>query len=104
VAAGTVGGLLGSVAGISIGLLAGRFINEINRFLEALFALAAKVFHGQPIEILNSGYYLDKIPIVIEWKTVALIGLFTVLASAFASWIPARQAAQTHPTEILRKF
>jgi lipoprotein-releasing system permease protein len=54
--------------------------------------------------ILESGYYLETIPIIINAGIVFLIGLFTILASVFASWIPARRAGKLKPIEILRKY
>jgi lipoprotein-releasing system permease protein len=62
------------------------------------------LFHGEPVRILDSGYYLETIPIVIDFQAVALIGVFTVLSSVLASWLPARRAGRTRPIEILRKY
>jgi lipoprotein-releasing system permease protein len=104
VAGGFLTGLTGTIVGLAVGLLAGRFINEIITGLEAVSSAIAAVFHSEPIRILNSGYYLERVPIVIDWKEVAAIGIFTVLASILASYFPARKACKIKPVEILRKY
>ena len=93
-------GLIGAVIGISLGLLIGNFINQLIRGLEAVLGF----FSHEEVNILDPSYYLETIPIIIDWNTVFLIGFFTVLCSVVASWIPARRAGKIKPIEILRKY
>jgi lipoprotein-releasing system permease protein len=97
-------GALGSIAGLSAGLLIGVSINSIIHSLEGLLSFVSGLFHGGSVKILDSGFYLETIPIIIDWKAVCFIGVFTVLSSALASWIPVRRAGKTKPVETLRKY
>ncbi|AEF80079.1 ABC transporter permease [Leadbettera azotonutricia] len=97
-------GLAGSVIGIAAGLLIGASVNELVRGLESFLSFFSRFINGEPVKILDSGYYLEKIPIIIDRASVFLIGLFTVLSSVLASWIPARRAGKLKPIEIMRKY
>ncbi|MDR2536196.1 MAG: ABC transporter permease, partial [Treponema sp.] len=79
-------GLTGAAGGLSLGLVIGNFINPLIHGLEALFGFFSHLFHGGDVKILDPGYYLETIPIVIDWTTVFFIGFFTVLCSVIASW------------------
>jgi lipoprotein-releasing system permease protein len=104
VCGGLLTGIVGSIAGVSLGLLLGRYINEIIKALESVLAFTASIVNGDPIRILNSGYYLESIPVIIDWKSIILIWGITIVSSALASYFPARKAAKAHPVEILRKY
>jgi lipoprotein-releasing system permease protein len=41
---------------------------------------------------------------MVDKAAVFLIGVFTILSSVLASWIPARRAGKLKPVEILRKY
>ncbi|MDR1420807.1 MAG: ABC transporter permease [Treponema sp.] len=97
-------GLTGSVLGIGAGLLLGRFINPVIRGLEKILSFFSGLFHGENVKILDPGYYLETIPVIIDWKMVFLIGLFTILCSVTASGLPARCAGKLSPLELLRKY
>jgi len=96
-------GLIGSVIGICAGLLIGVNINGILYGLEIVLSLFTAIFNGEPVRILNSGYYLETIPIIINVPVVIIIGISTVFCSVLASWIPANRAGKLKPIEILRK-
>jgi lipoprotein-releasing system permease protein len=97
-------GLAGSILGISAGLLIGLNVNFLIRSLETFLSFLTGLFHGGPVKILDSGYYLETIPVIVDKAAVLLIGVFTVLSSVLASWIPARRAGKLKPVEILRKY
>ena len=97
-------GLAGSVFGIAAGLLIGSSVNGLIRFLEIVLSFISGLFNAGPVTILESGYYLETIPIIINANAIFLIGFFTVLASVIASWIPARRAGKLKPIVILRKY
>ncbi|MDR0562251.1 MAG: ABC transporter permease [Spirochaetaceae bacterium] len=97
-------GLTGAIVGIGVGLLIGKSINPLIHGLEAVLGFFSRLFNGGEVKILDPGFYLETIPIVIDWTTVFFIGFFTVLCSVIASWIPARQAGKVKPIEILRKY
>jgi lipoprotein-releasing system permease protein len=96
-------GLFGSIFGISLGLLIGININILIRSLEKSLSFFSYIFNGTEIRILDPGFYLETIPIIIDWNTVFLIGFFAILCSVLASWIPARKAGKLKPMELLRK-
>jgi len=100
---GFLTGFTGAVAGISIGLLIGVNINSLIRGLEKVLSFFSGLFHGGEVKILDPGFYLETIPIIIDWNAVLLIGIFAVLCSVLASWIPARRAGKLKPMELLRK-
>jgi lipoprotein-releasing system permease protein len=97
-------GLTGGVIGILLGLLIGKNINTLIRSLESLLTFFSGLFNGGEVKILDPGFYLETIPIIIDWSTVLLIGCFTVLCSVIASWLPARRAGKLKPMELLRKY
>jgi lipoprotein-releasing system permease protein len=95
--------LTGAVIGISVGLLIGVNINSLIRGLEKGLSFFSNLFHGGEVKILDPGFYLETIPIIIDWAAVFLIGIFAILCSILASWIPALRAGKLKPMELLRK-
>jgi lipoprotein-releasing system permease protein len=96
-------GLHGAAAGISLGLFIGNFINPLIRGLEKSLSLIAALWGGE-VKILDPDYYLETIPIIINWNMIMVIGLFTLLCSCAASWLPARRAGKLKPLDILRRI
>jgi lipoprotein-releasing system permease protein len=96
-------GLTGAIIGISIGLLIGVNINSLIRSLEKGLTFLSNLFHGGEVKILDPGFYLETIPIIIDWIAVLLIGIFAIFCSILASWIPAKRAGKLKPMELLRK-
>ncbi|MDR1143097.1 MAG: FtsX-like permease family protein, partial [Spirochaetaceae bacterium] len=86
-------GLAGAAGGTALGLCIGSFINPIIRGLEKALTFAASPWGGE-VKILDPDYYLERIPVIIDWKTVLLIGLFTLICSCLASWFPAGRAGR----------
>jgi lipoprotein-releasing system permease protein len=101
---GLLTGLCGAVLGIGAGLLVGININFLIHGLEKGLSFFSALFRGGEVKILDPGYYLENIPVIVDWPAVFLIGFFTVLCSVFASWIPAFRAGRLRPQEILRKY
>jgi len=96
-------GFAGSIIGISLGLLIGVNINFLVRSLETVLSFISGLFNGEEVKILDPGFYLETIPIIIDWSAVLVIWLFTILCSVIASWIPAFKAGKLKPMELLRK-
>jgi lipoprotein-releasing system permease protein len=97
-------GLAGSFFGIAAGLAIGCSVNILVRALERVLSFFSGIFHGGPVLILDSGYYLETIPITVNWKAVFIIAILTIISSVLASWLPARRAGKLKPIEILRKY
>lgn len=110
IAGAFMAGFSGTVIGLSAGLLVAVNINEIIATAEWLFNTASSFiarlagFQWNNVDFLDPGYYLETIPIIIDWPMILAIGLGTVVCSVLAAWAPARQAAKLSPLEILRKF
>ncbi|MCL2214995.1 MAG: ABC transporter permease [Treponema sp.] len=96
-------GFAGAVIGISLGLLMSVNINLLIHSLEKFLSFFSLLFNGVEVKILDPGFYLETIPVIIDWGAVLLIGLFTVLCSVLASWIPAHKAGKLKPMDLLRK-
>jgi lipoprotein-releasing system permease protein len=101
---GFLTGLSGAVLGISLGLLLGININPLIHGLEGALSFVSGLFRGGEVKILDPGYYLETIPVIVDWTAVILIGFFTVLCSVTASWIPAHRAGRLKPLELFRKY
>ena len=100
---GFLTGLFGSIIGLTLGLLLGININSVLRSLEKILSFFSSLFNGNEIKILDPGFYLETIPIIINWTDVLFIGLFAVICSVISSWIPASRAGKLKPMELLRK-
>jgi lipoprotein-releasing system permease protein len=86
-------GMVGTGAGIVLGLLFVRYINEI--------AGLVQVITGQEVfdpEI----YYFSQIPTIVSPMMVVLVGLGAISIAVLASVLPALRAARLHPVEALR--
>jgi len=97
-------GVIGSVLGIAAGLVLGSSVNTLIRALEAILSFFSGLFHAGPVTILDASFYLETIPIIVNWQVIAFIFFFTVLSSVLASWFPARRAGKLKPIEVLRKY
>lgn len=109
---GFIIGLFGVLFGMIFGLALAVNINEAIHFLELLINYIQRFFWSifpflevnfNSINILNSTYYLEKIPIKIPLVETFLIGFLTLTLCTFASVIPARRAGKIKPLEIFRK-
>jgi len=96
-------GLLGTCIGLTIGLLMGININFLIRSLEKTLSFFSGLLRGGEIRILDPGFYLETIPIIIDWNSVFMIALFAIICSVLSSLIPAHKAGKLKPMELLRK-
>jgi lipoprotein-releasing system permease protein len=86
-------GMLGTGAGIGLGLLLATHINEIADFVEYL--TGREVFDP-------TIYYFSEIPTLISPWMVASVAIGAVTIAVLASVLPALRAARLHPVEALR--
>lgn len=86
-------GLVGSAAGVAIGLLFVRYINEIEDGLSWL--TGRKVFDEKI-------YYFYKIPTDVSAWMVFWVAFGAVAIAVLASVLPARRASRLHPVRALR--
>jgi lipoprotein-releasing system permease protein len=86
-------GLVGSGAGMALGLL---FVHYINEIADGLGWLTGRPVFDPEI------YYFYKIPAIVDAWTVAWIVFGAVAIAVLASILPAFRAARLHPVEALR--
>ena len=85
--------MVGSGAGLALGLIFVRYINEIAAGLE--WATGRPIFDP-------TVYYFREIPTIIDIQTIVGVVFGAVLIAVMASVLPARRAARLHPVEALR--
>ena len=110
---GFIIGILGTAAGITAGLFAAVNINEIIHGIQYFLNVSEYViqlilspftkmtFHR--IVLVNSAYYLDRIPVLIDFRSIFIISTGSVLLSTLASVIPAYRAGKIRPLEVIRR-
>ncbi len=86
-------GIVGSMAGVFIGLLFVRYINQIEDALS--WITGRKVFD-------ENIYYFDRIPTSVNPWMLASVAFGAISIAVLASILPARRAAQLHPVRALR--
>jgi lipoprotein-releasing system permease protein len=86
-------GVVGSGAGLVIGLL---FVANINHIADALARVTGHEVFDPTI------YYFQEIPTIVEPFTLGWIVAGAMLIAVVASIVPARRAARLHPVEALR--
>ena len=86
-------GLVGSGAGVVLGLTVVHYIDQIEEGISWL--LGHKVFD-------ETIYYFHKVPTEVNPVTVVWVAFGAVLIAVLASILPARRAAALHPVQALR--
>ena len=86
-------GVVGSAAGVGIGLLFVRYINEIEDALS--WVTGRKVFDEKI-------YYFPEIPTQVSTMMVVWVALGAIGIAVLASVLPARRASRLHPVRALR--
>ncbi|MCG3137913.1 MAG: hypothetical protein HJJLKODD_01768 [Phycisphaerae bacterium] len=88
-------GTVGAVFGLSVGALFVRYINEFQDFIATQIHPGLRVWSPET-------YSFDKIPSVVRWEDVLIIGAVAVLASVIGSLLPAMKAAKVWPVDAIR--
>ncbi len=91
--AGMMIGVVGTVLGFALGLIAAYNIESIRKGLEALL--------GQELLVGNI-YFLSSLPTKVDMSEVMTILLFSLLLSLLSTLYPSRKAAAQEPAEALR--
>jgi lipoprotein-releasing system permease protein len=91
--AGASIGALGTLAGVTLGVLFSIYIGPIQSFVE--WATGAQVF-------ASDVYYLSRLPAKVDWVEVAVISAFSLGMACFWSLLPAWRASKIDPVEALR--
>jgi lipoprotein-releasing system permease protein len=91
--AGAAVGVLGTLAGLLVGVLFCTYIEQIQRFVE--WVTGADVFNADI-------YFLAHIPAKIDWSEVGVIAVLALAMSFLATLPPAWRASRLDPVEALR--
>jgi lipoprotein-releasing system permease protein len=86
-------GVVGSTAGVIIGLIFVRYINQIE---DALSWMTGRKVFDEKI------YYFYEIPTSVNPLMVASVAFGAITIAVLASILPARRAARLHPVRALR--
>ena len=108
-------GVIGSSIGMFIGIFLALHINVIISLIEKIINIflymgyyLVNIFKQEdfaisPFSIIGSGYYLDEIPVVLDFQELVLVFCISLLLSILASFLPAYKAASIRPIEIIQK-
>lgn len=86
-------GVVGTIAGVGLGLAFAANIESIRQFLQGL--TGTNLFAAEI-------YFLSKLPAVVEWREVTLVSCMALGLSFLATIYPAWRAARLDPVEALR--
>lgn len=89
---GLMAGLLGSVSGVVVGVLAAFNLTPIIRGIETLTG-----YHFLSGDI----YFIDFLPSEVHWLDVGIVLITSLVLSLIASWYPARRASRIDPARVL---
>ena len=107
-------GIIGTFAGIAIGLFLGininpvisiieYFINSIIFLINILITPFSNDIAVRDVKILNPSYYLEKIPVIIDFAKLTIFCSFAIFLSFLAGFIPGIKASKRKPVEIIAK-
>ncbi|MGP1438628.1 MAG: FtsX-like permease family protein [Treponema sp.] len=109
--AGLITSLLGLIIGMPIGILISLHVNSILSVLEkginyfyyyASFILGDLDVYSE-VHLLDPSYYLETIPVSINFYELYFISIITLLLSVIVSLIPSIRAGREKPLVIMRK-
>ncbi len=111
---GFLSGFVGTVCGTFLGLLIAVNINEVIQGIEVVInifiSFGSKMLepvigpqHMDYIYLLNPEFYLEKIPIRLEFRYMMIIGFTALFLSVCFAYLPARMAGRIKPLEVIRK-
>ncbi|MGS2721507.1 lipoprotein-releasing ABC transporter permease subunit [Paraglaciecola aestuariivivens] len=89
---GTFNGLIGTLIGVSLGVIMALNLADIAYFFESL--LNVKFLSGDV-------YFIDFLPSQLNWHEVYITGLIAICLSVLATLYPAVKAARVNPAQVL---
>jgi lipoprotein-releasing system permease protein len=90
---GSAVGLLGTFAGVALGILIALNVRSVSAFIENLLGF----------QILPSGvYFISYLPSDLHWQDVTFIAVVSSVLALLATIYPSWRASKTRPAEALR--
>ncbi len=105
-AVGLVGTLLGVAAGLAISVSVNEIIAGVEGLMNFLVRWGRVLFllpRGGGVTLLDPRFYLERIPVEIDFLEVTAAAGFSLLLSLLASYLPSRGAGRVRPLEVLRR-
>lgn len=101
---GAATGTLGCIAGSAVGIFISFYINQILSGIQAAINFVSRLLApaSHPVTLLNPDYYLEHIPISIDWNYIILIVGVGIAVSALVSLVPAVKSSRVAPAELIR--
>lgn len=93
VLSGLIIAFIGTTLGIGLGLLVGNYINQIISFIETLTNYS----------LISSDYYLEKIPISINWITIFLFYMLSISLAFIFTLLPSLRITKIKVIDIIRR-
>ena len=98
----------GCIIGIPLGIAAALNANRLIAFAQAVVNFFARIFSAGKefveIELLSPSFYIQNVHVTIEFSTVLIVFIATLLLSLLVSFIPSIKAGREKPIETLRKM
>ena len=110
---GLIIGLAGTFTGLLTGLMVAvningliqnveSIINSVYRFIQIVIS-PFFILGDRGLVLIDTAYYLEKIPIKIDLSEILIISSLTIILSTAAAFFPALRAGRLKPMDILRK-
>lgn len=104
-------GIVGTIIGVVLGLFISLNVNSLILYLEKginfIFTLLNRVFsisEKQSFVLLDTEYYLEHIPIDLNFFKLLVMTFFSIVTTSVASYLPARRAGLIKPLKVLQKY
>ncbi len=101
---GAATGTLGCIAGSAVGIFISFYINQILSGIQAAINFVSRLLApaSHPVTLLNPDYYLERIPISINWDYIIIVVGVGIAVSALVSLVPAVKSSRIAPAELIR--
>ncbi len=93
--------ITGTFLGIALGLIAAVNVNELLKGIEWIVNLF--VLSDDGFEIISDDYYLETIPVTIDWIKVLLISVSSIFIAFLFTLIPVLRVSKIKAIDIIRK-